>query len=307
MTTTIGELPDPVVAAKADWGVATNCLAFSPHNGSQDAINSCQSNVHRQFLGGLVLEYITKTMPRANPGNETEEARARKEHSENAGKLWAVHRLEHSWRPLREIIGQARYEHIQDMWAPADRRFKWAVSFPIVESWDIVGRPYAEEVFGKKLVKKVQERTRELRILTDAHRACLNDLKITEREIKPDVHAILAKTEREQYERLFDEDFAVAEGMAAKRVQHYRKRFPGLAREYKELLAAKGILRCDLCRCDPSQHALLRGLNVDPCSLFDVHHKTPLKYGERKTRFEGLQLLCPTCHRIRHAILAARR
>jgi len=134
MTTTIGELPDPVVAAKADWGVATNCLAFSPHNGSQDAINSCESNVHRQFLGGLVLEYITKTMPRANPGNETEEARARKEHSENAGKLWAVHRLEHSWRPLREIIGQARYEHIQDMWAPADRRFKWAVSFPIVES-----------------------------------------------------------------------------------------------------------------------------------------------------------------------------
>jgi 5-methylcytosine-specific restriction protein A len=306
MTTTIGELPDPVVAAKVDWGVATKCLSFSPDNGSLPAMNSCQNNVYRQFRGGYVLESISKTMPRANPGFETEYARRREEHKHNAGKLIAVHRLEHSWRPLWNAIGRDEYERIQAMWAPPDRQHRWAVAFPFVESWDIVGRPYAEEVFGKVLFKQVHTRSRELRILSDAHRACLADLAIVQREIEQD-EGELTDAERRIYEHWFDEDFAVVEGMPAERMQRYRQRFPGLAREYKELLAAKGMLRCDLNQCNPQDDPRLRGLAIDPLSLFDVHHKRPLQEGPRETRWENLSLLCPSCHRITHAILAARR
>jgi predicted HNH restriction endonuclease len=117
----------------------------------------------------------------------------------------------------------------------------------------------------------------------------------------------LTDAERRECEHHFDEDFGHAEGEQAERLQKYRKRFPGFARKHKKWLAANGLLRCDLGQCDPSQHPLLHGLDVDPHSLFDVHHKNPLQQGARETRREDVQLLCPTCHRITHAMMAARK
>ena len=118
----IANLDAPVVASKCDWGVATRCLSFSPANGTLTAMNKCQGNVFETFHGGYVLEYISKTMPPPNPGFDEEYARNREEHRKNAGKLWAVHRLELSRRPLWEIVGRKKFEHTQDMWARPNAR-----------------------------------------------------------------------------------------------------------------------------------------------------------------------------------------
>jgi len=65
------------------------------------------------------------------------------------------------------------------------------------------------------------------------------------------------------------------------------------------LLEKDGNLRCDLCSFDPEKRIV--GTNVKARSLLDVHHTTPLSEGERYTKIDSLQLLCPTCHRFEHA------
>jgi len=77
------------------------------------------------------------------------------------------------------------------------------------------------------------------------------------------------------------------------------QRATSIVREFLACMTAKGRLRCQLCEFDPKTK--VAGTSVNPRSLLDVHHKIPLFEGERNTRIEDLQLLCPTCHRFEHA------
>lgn len=78
-----------------------------------------------------------------------------------------------------------------------------------------------------------------------------------------------------------------------------------MSREYerdlarrKECLEYFGV-RCQACPLDPARrhkHSSLSG-------LIDVHHRRPLKLGERETSAKkDLIPLCPTCHRVVHRL-----
>jgi 5-methylcytosine-specific restriction protein A len=89
------------------------------------------------------------------------------------------------------------------------------------------------------------------------------------------------------------------EGFRGRVTHEILQRATAIVREFVACMTAKGRLRCQLCEFDPKTK--VAGTSVHPRSLLDVHHKKPLSEGERDTRIEDLQLLCPTCHRFAHA------
>jgi 5-methylcytosine-specific restriction enzyme A len=139
----IRDLPAPVTASKADWQSATNWIGFTPNEDSLSARNQCQSTIQKQFAQGYVIEYITKTLSEPNPGFEhhPDYLREREQHKKTAGQLIAVHRLRTTARRLEEVLGAEQFARLQDMWAVADKRCRWSVAVPIVESYAITGRP----------------------------------------------------------------------------------------------------------------------------------------------------------------------
>ena len=141
----IADLPLPVMAAKADWLVASHWIGFTPASDAPEAPSRCQATIHGQFAGGYVVEYITRTFGSPNAGFESDPAylSERAAHAAVAGRLVAVHRLRPTSRPLRTILGDGDYERMQDMWAEDGKRRRWSVAFPIVESYEITTRPYA--------------------------------------------------------------------------------------------------------------------------------------------------------------------
>jgi hypothetical protein len=68
---------------------------------------------------GYVIEYITHSIDHPNGGFESdpEYLDVANEHPKLAGRLIAVHRLRPTMRPLREVLGDKEFEHLQDMWA----------------------------------------------------------------------------------------------------------------------------------------------------------------------------------------------
>jgi predicted HNH restriction endonuclease len=95
------------------------------------------------------------------------------------------------------------------------------------------------------------------------------------------------------------------EGMPEERKVKFRYRAAWLAQQFVEMRRLDHALKCDRCAFDPS---VLHELgHLKPRSLFDVHHKDPLAEGLRYTTLDDFLLLCPTCHRIEHALLAAKR
>lgn len=95
------------------------------------------------------------------------------------------------------------------------------------------------------------------------------------------------------------------EGMTEERWAKIRKRAAWLADKFVRQRSSNGSLRCDDCGFDPAGRPKLEG--VQPRSLFDVHHKYPLEEGRRYTTVADFALLCPTCHRIAHALIRLRR
>jgi len=111
----------------------------------------CTSAVARQGRNGYILDYVTRAIDQPSAGFESapEYLRDQEQHAPVAGRLIAVHRLRPgSGRSQREIIGNAAFERLQDMWAQDGNRVRWSVAFPIVESYNIENPPYARDVFG---------------------------------------------------------------------------------------------------------------------------------------------------------------
>jgi 5-methylcytosine-specific restriction protein A len=309
----VKDLPAPVTASKADWLLATTWLGFSPASGGLKARAQCQATVKRQFGRGYVLEYITKSFGSPNSGFEADPIYLREiqEHKLVAGRLIAIHKLLPDFRPLDRLIGPEEYARIQDMWSKTSDRVRWSVAFPIVESYEIAGKPLARDVFGDAAYRRLYHRqSATLRELNADEQASLGDLQILRMPARNEWIAIegeFAKADLSEIDpKLLGEisrdlSDAALEGFAAEQMARIRRRAAWIAGRFARSRRDAGTLRCDNCRLDPS--TLIGSHGIKPRSLLDVHHKHPLSLGQRYTTFSDLALMCPTCHRLEHRLM----
>lgn len=306
----IKDLPAPVTASKADWLAGTTWLGFTPTDDNLTARNKCQSTIQRQFDNGYVVEYITEQFSQPNPGFERDPAylQEREAHKELAGRLIAVHRLRTTARALEDVIGAVDYKKIQDMWAQENKRCRWSVAFPIVESYTILGHPKAKAVFGEKMYRRLYQRSSAtLRALNDEEREAIATLEIARLRTEnawigiEDEIPFAEKSQIElKTERLIREDLndRVLEGMTEERRTKIRRRAAWIAEKFIRQRRRAGTLMCDDCAFDPA--TIFDPNKVNPRSLLDAHHLHPMDEGERYTTIMDFALLCPTCHRVEH-------
>jgi 5-methylcytosine-specific restriction protein A len=175
----IRDLTDPVTAAKADWLPGTTWIGFTPSSSEPHAASQCEATIYRQMKDGYVLEYVTHSIEHPNRGFEgdPEYLHVANEHPKLAGRLIAVHRLRPTMRPSPEILGHKEFDHLQDMWAQDGKRRRWSVAFPIIESFEIEGKPPATEVLSPVAYKRLfQHSSGTLRPLNDEERGMIADL-----------------------------------------------------------------------------------------------------------------------------------
>ena len=310
-TITVNDLPVPINAAKADWLAGTNWIGFTPKADSQETRNKCTKTIQRQVADGYIIEYIVETPEKPNLGfeNDPRYLAERQAHSEQAGRLIAVHRLRYSSRSLSTILGTNEYQRLQDMWAQGQSRWRWSVAFPIIESYKIVGRPKAKHILGQDAYRRLfAHSSATLRPLNDSERASLADLElepVTATNARFAIEDEFQSADLSQINkttlRYIERDLAgnAMEGMTEERKAKIRRRAAWLADRFIRTRAKAGNLTCDDCGFDPV--TAFPGGAVMPRSLLDVHHKHPLEEGIRYTTVADFALLCPTCHRIEHA------
>jgi 5-methylcytosine-specific restriction protein A len=285
-------------------------MGFTPSGNGPDARNSCQSSVRRQFGSGYVLEYITEQISDPNPGFETDPSylEERVKHTKLAGRLIAVHKLHTTSRSLEVIIGPESFKRIQDMWATDGKRWRWSVAFPIVESFDIVSKPKARDVFGEGSYRYLYRHPSALlRSLLQEHQLALSELQLIRRVAAnaligvEDEFALAERSEiNSRTQRLIDEDLrrGAFEGMPDEYLAKLRRRAAWIADKFIRQRQKAGQLACDDCGFDPA--AVLDPKIAKPRSMLDVHHKYPLEEGVRYTQVDDFASLCPTCHRVEH-------
>jgi 5-methylcytosine-specific restriction enzyme A len=91
------------------------------------------------------------------------------------------------------------------------------------------------------------------------------------------------------------------EGLTAEQRQKVRLRAAWLADRFIRGRRNAGTMICDDCGFDPRSR--INGAAIKPRSLLDVHHRDPLAEGRRYTTERDFELLCPTCHRFKHALM----
>jgi 5-methylcytosine-specific restriction enzyme A len=308
----ISDLPDPVTAAKADWLSGTRWIGFTPTDESLGARESCRAAINGQFRNGYIIEYITLSFGKVNAAfrNDQQYLEDREAHAEVAGKLIAVHRLRPSPRPLAQIVGDEEFVRIQDMWADGDKRWRWSVAFPIIESYSIVNAPTANEVFDRISMQRLfGHPSATLRPLNDDERRQIANLAIEPRHtqsawigIADDAAKADASEIDPRTQKAIDIDLGLSakEGMTEEEWRKVRKRAAWLADRYIRKRKHDQLLTCDNCGFDALVAA--DGTPVMPRSLLDVHHMNPLDEGIRFTTFADFCLVCPTCHRFMHAL-----
>jgi len=306
------DLPQPIVAAKSNFLPASGRLSFTPSGKGANSKAKLESLVNRQS-DGYVLEYITQTMETPNAGfeNDPKYLKDKKIHQELEGRLVAIHKIQHSSHHLSELIGNEEFQKVQDMWArKKNLGFRWSVSFPIIESYEIIGKPTAKEVLGEEAAWRIFRRQeRALRKLNDDDRVAIGGLEIRQLEARNEWIALERDFEIAEKSEVFpevvpplDEDLMSAlEGMDEEKKSKYRKRAAWLATKFIHDRTKSNNLRCDDCGFDPL--CKVNGTRISPRSLLDVHHKNPLYEGKRLTTTADFALLCPTCHRFEHARL----
>jgi 5-methylcytosine-specific restriction protein A len=293
---------------------------FTPADGSTNARAACTSAVNRQARNGYILDYVTRAIDKPNPGFEDslEYRHDQEQHDPVAGRLIAVHRLRPgTGRSQREIIGDAAFERLQDMWARDGNRVRWSVAFPIVETYEIEDPPYAIDVLGADSYRRLFAHPATLlRPLNDGERTKLADLMIKPR---PATNAWIAIEDEVRFalqdekkippaiRRSIEIDLTGAmEGFSEERRVMIRMRAAWQAYKYVLARQTAGRLICDDCDFNPAVR--IAGRAIRPRSLLDVHHREPLAEGIRYTASTDayFTLLCPTCHRLEHALLSIR-
>jgi len=309
----ISDLPRPVTAAKADWICASTWLGFTPTSGETASRAQCQSTIQRQMDGGYVLEYITETAEKPNAGFESDPRYLDEQlqHQKNRGRFLAVHKLKHSSRPLRQIVGEDEFSRLQDMWAQGGKRWRWSVAFPVVESFEIVGTPKANSVLDTASYRRLfAHSSATLRPLNESEQIQLSNLEIRRipatnswMAVEDELAAVEASEISARTQRLIDQDLGLLalEGETEERKSQIRKRAAWLADKFIRSRVKESRLCCDVCDFDPA--SILNTLLLSARSALDVHHKFPLEEGTRYTSVTDFALLCPTCHRIEHLLL----
>ncbi|WP_414474140.1 HNH endonuclease [Microvirga sp. M2] len=194
------------------------------------------------------------------------------------------------------------------MWAQGEKRFRWSVAFPIVESYEVVGHPRARDVLGESgYLRLYQRSSATLRVLNEDERDALANLQLKPRFTSNawiGIEDELAIAEQSyvdpRTERLITNDLtdSALEGVAEERRAKIRRRAVWLADKFIRQRRLSGSLHCDDCGFNPA--SVLDPALVNPRSLLDVHHKNPLDEGIRYTTIKDFSLLCPTCHRVEH-------
>jgi 5-methylcytosine-specific restriction protein A len=309
----IGDLPNQVTASKADWIASTTWLGFTPTNGSTASRAQCESTIQRQMGDGYVLEYITETaeQPNASFADDPLYLEEREQHTIHRGRFLAVHRLRHSCRPLEQLLGREDFSRLQDMWAQGNKRWRWSVAFPIVESFAILEKPKAAEVLGATSYRRLYAHSSAtLRPLNDDERALIGQLEIKRIPasnawiaIEDQMAAVDASQITSRSTQLIEQDLSLAalEGMLEERKSWIRKRAAWLADQFINQRRRGNALHCDLCRFDPAR--VLNQSILSARTALDVHHKFPLEEGTRYTSTDDYALLCPNCHRMEHQLL----
>jgi 5-methylcytosine-specific restriction protein A len=221
-----------------------------------------------------------------------------------------VHHLRPSSRPLRAILGDQEFEQLQDMWADGNKRYRWSVAFPIIESFAIVPPRYANEVLSPEAITRLfAHPSGALRPLNDEERRQIAELEIAPRQTNnawigiadEAVMAGQSKINPETVE-LINRDIALAalEGMTEEQKAMVRKRTAWLADRFILRRTRDGQLTCDNCGFDPANKVAQTA--VKPRSLLDVHHMNPLDEGVRYTTEADYCLVCPNCHRFMHRL-----
>jgi 5-methylcytosine-specific restriction protein A len=310
----IGDLKKSVTAAKSSWTPTGSWMGFTPDSSDLKSRNTCQSTIQRQFGDGYVLEYITANYGEPNKGFETHPRylEHQRQHDEVAGKLLAIHRLYTTSKPLEKMIPADEFEMLQDIWAEGANRHRWAVAFPVVETYRIIGQPSAKHVFGERFKHIAAHPSATLRPLKDDDRALLADLDIERLEAENSWIAMddeFVKAERSEIDprvdKLIEDDFRqnALEGFAVEVRAQIKRRAKWLADLFVRKRQKSKSLFCDDCGFDPV--TVIDCSVVKARSLLDVHHLNPLQEGVRITSIEDFALLCPTCHRVEHARLRA--
>lgn len=309
----VADLPLPITASKADWISATTWMGFTPTTGATASRAQCQSTIQRQMAGGYVIEYVTENAEKPNAGfeNDTRYALEREQHEQNKGRFLAIHRLRHSSRPLNQIIGEDEFKRLQDMWAQGGKRWRWSVAFPIIESFEIAGRPKATDVLSTASYRRLfAHSSATLRPINQHEAEMLRDLEITRISatnswiaIEDEMVSVDASEISQRSLKLMEHDLELSalEGENDERKVKIRKRAAWLADTFVRRRAANGKLVCDRCAFDP---ALTLNLKIFSArTSLDAHHKYPLEEGTRYTSIDDFALLCPTCHRMEHQLL----
>lgn len=153
--------------------------------------------------------------------------------------------------------------------------------------------------------------SKTLRPLNDEERHSLGELSIIRREVRnawiavedefaaADRSEIDPKTLADIGDDLSDQ---ALEGFTAEQWTKIRRRAAWLADGFVRRRREAGTLSCDHCRLDPM--SLIGQHKITPRSLLDVHHKHPISLGTRYSSMADFALLCPTCHRLEHRLLA---
>jgi 5-methylcytosine-specific restriction protein A len=316
----IRDLPRSVTASKSDWlpgKDGTNTwIGFTPTDGSLSAKNKCQSTLQRQFGDGYIIEYITERFSKPNPGFEDNPRYLEESefHREWAGKFIAVHRLRATSRPLIDILGKEEFDRLQDMWAQHGNRYRWSVAFPVIESYRVNDRRKAKEILGEKSYHRLYAHSSgTLRPLNDLERAAIAGLdieRVSARNARIGIEDEFIAAERlpidPQVRMAIERDLSqpAIEGMSMEYWTRVRTRAAWIAVRFLKERTQNKSLRCDQCSFDPAGRVDVSVIRAR--SLLDVHHKYPLEEGVRYTNISDFALLCPTCHRIEHAMLKAR-
>lgn len=308
----ISDLSALVTATKADWLPSETWMGFSPKGTSQDAKGKCEATINRQFGAGYVLERVTTGFGQPNIGFEDDQRikEARNNHAKYSDCLMHIHKLRPSAKPLQDIIGKEDFEFLQNAWSQSTERVRWSVAFPIVECFDIVGRPKAKEVFTKDVWSRLfHKQSSTLSILDDKARAQIANLEILPVDapnaiigIEQDIEAAkLSELDQRFMDDLGKDLVGAMEGESEERKLQYRKRAAWIAGKFIKERKTTGTLYCDNCNFNPRTIETLTSSELRTC--LDVHHKNPLIEGKRRTTINDFALLCPTCHRIEHVML----
>ena len=211
-------------------------------------------------------------------------------------------------RSLIDIVGPDEFKELQDRWAQNGQRHRWSVAFPIIESYEVLGKPKAKAVLGEKAYQRLfGHSSATLRPLNDEERKLISGLEI---EARPTSNAWIGIVDEfpaaehsevsRKNEQLVGRDLGESgpEGMTTERWAKVRRRAAWLADNFIRQRAKTGKINCDECGFDPSARPDLSA--IKPRSLLDVHHKNPLSEGVRYTTIADFALLCPTCHRTEH-------